>query len=31
MLDHCRDVWNWLVDQHWRIMFIGLRDWAYGF
>ena len=19
MLDHCRDPWNWLVDQHWRI------------
>jgi hypothetical protein len=31
MLDHCRNAWNWIVDQHWRIMFIGLRDWAYGF
>jgi len=31
MPNHCRDAWNWLVDQHWRIMFIGLCDWAYGF
>jgi hypothetical protein len=23
MLDHCRDAWNWLAGQHWRIMFIG--------
>jgi hypothetical protein len=29
MLDHRRDAWNWLVDQHWRIMFIGLRDWEW--
>ena len=27
--DHGRDAWNWLVDQHWRIMFIGLRDWEW--
>ena len=26
-----RDAWNWLVGQHWRIMFIGLRDWTNGF
>ena len=31
MLDHFRDDWNWLVGQHWRIMFIGLRDWTNGF
>jgi hypothetical protein len=29
MLDHRRDAWNWLVDQHWHIMFIGLRDWEW--
>jgi len=23
--------WNKLVDQPWRIMSIGLRDWAHGF
>ena len=27
--DHCCDAWNKLVDQPWRIMSIGLRDWAY--
>jgi hypothetical protein len=31
MLDHCRDAWSSLADQRWRIMFIGLRDWANGF
>jgi transposase len=28
---HCCDAWNNLVDQPWRIMSIGLRDWAHGF
>ncbi len=27
---HCSDAWNKLVDQPWRIMSIGLRDWANG-
>jgi DDE superfamily endonuclease len=27
----CCDAWNRLVDQPWRIMSIGLRDWAHGF
>jgi len=27
---HCCDAWNKLVDQPWRIMSIGLRDWAHG-
>jgi len=31
ILDHCCDAWNKLVDQPWRIMTIGLRDWAQGF
>ena len=29
ILDHCCHAWNRLVDQPWRIMSIGLRDWAY--
>ncbi len=31
IVDHCCDAWNRLVDQPWRIMSIGLRDWAHGF
>ena len=31
VVDHCCDAWNKLVDQPWRIMSIGLRDWAQGF
>lgn len=27
--DHWCDAWNKLVDQPWKIMSIGLRDWAY--
>ena len=30
IVDHCCDAWNWLVDQPWRIMSIGLREWAHG-
>jgi hypothetical protein len=30
ILDHCCFAWNRLVDQPWRIMSIGLRDWAHG-
>ena len=30
ILDHCCDAWNKLVDQPWRIMSIGRRDWANG-
>ena len=29
IVDHCCHAWNRLVDQPWRIMSIGLRDWAY--
>lgn len=29
IVDHCCDAWNKLTDQPWRIMSIGLRDWAY--
>jgi transposase len=27
---HCCHHWNRLIDQPWRIMSIGLRDWAHG-
>ena len=29
ILDHCCFAWNRLADQPWRIMSIGLRDWAH--
>jgi len=28
---HCAFAWNRLTDQPWRIMSLGLRDWAHGF
>jgi len=31
IVDHCCYAWNKLVEQPWRIMSIGLRDWAHGF
>ncbi len=31
LLDHCCAAWNRLVDQPWRIMSLGLHDWAHGF
>ena len=31
IVDHCCDAWNKLIDQPWRIMSLGLRDWAHGF
>lgn len=31
ILDHCCFAWNKLVEQPWRIMSIGLRQWAHGF
>jgi transposase len=31
ILDHCCAAWNKLTEQPWRIMSIGLRDWAHGF
>jgi hypothetical protein len=31
IVDHCCDAWNSLVEQPWRIMPIGLREWAYRF
>lgn len=27
----CCEAWNKLVDQPWRIMTIGMRDWAHRF
>ena len=29
IVDRCCDAWNKLIDQPWRIMSIGIRDWAY--
>lgn len=31
IVDHCCHAWNRLIDEPWRIMSIGLRDWAHGF
>ena len=31
IVDHCCEAWNELTDQPWRIMSIGLRQWAHGF
>jgi transposase len=31
LLDHCCEAWNKLIDQPWRIMSIGMRDWAHEF
>ena len=30
IVDHCCEAWNKLTDQPWRIMSIGLREWAHG-
>jgi hypothetical protein len=29
ILGHCCDAWNKLRNQPWRVMSIGLRDWAH--
>jgi transposase len=29
IVDHCAGAWNKLVAQPWRIMTLGLRDWAH--
>ena len=31
ILDHCCNAWNRLMERPWKIMTIGLRDWAHGF
>jgi transposase len=31
LVDHCCEAWNKLIDQPWRIMSIGLRQWAHRF
>ena len=31
IVNHCCHAWNRLAEQPWRIMSIGLRDWAHGF
>lgn len=31
ILDHCCDAWNKLTEQPWRIMALGLCQWAHRF
>jgi transposase len=31
LLDHCCYAWNTLINQPWRIMSIGIRDWTHRF
>jgi hypothetical protein len=31
IIDHCCHGWRRLVDQPWRVMSIGLPDWAHRF
>jgi transposase len=31
LVDHCCEAWNKLIDQPWRIMSTGLRQWAHEF
>ena len=31
ILDQCCDAWNKLLDEPWKIMSIGPRNWAHGF
>ena len=31
LLDHCCEAWNHLISQPWKIMSIGLCDWAHRF
>jgi hypothetical protein len=31
LVDHCCHAWNKLVEQPWRIMSLGLRDWAHEY
>ncbi|GGD40079.1 hypothetical protein GCM10011335_48440 [Aureimonas glaciei] len=28
---HCCEAWNNLVDKPWKIISIGMRDWAHWF
>jgi putative transposase len=31
IVDHCCEAWNRLVNRHWKIMSIGMRDCAHQF
>jgi hypothetical protein len=31
IVDHCCDAWNKLASQPWRVMSIGVREWAHRF
>jgi transposase len=30
IVDHCCEAWNELIDRPWKIISIGMRDWAHG-
>jgi len=30
IIDHCCYAWNKLIDQPWKIISIGMRQWAHG-
>ena len=30
VVGHCCNAWNNLVEEPWRIMSLGLREWAHG-
>ena len=31
IVTHCCEAWNNLIDEPWKIMSIGLRQWAHGY
>ena len=31
IIDHCADAWNKAIAQPWRLMTLGLREWANQF
>jgi hypothetical protein len=31
IVTHCCEAWNKLIDQPWKIISIGMRDWAHRF
>jgi transposase len=30
IVEHCCEAWNELIERPWKIMTIGMRDWAHG-
>ena len=31
ILDHCCHAWNTLIERPWRIISLGMREWAHGY